>query len=322
MKALVTGATGFVGSHLVETLQRANWSVTVLVRSARRLEQSGIQGVRTLVGDLSTAKILEAACRDQDVVFHVAGLVAARSPREYLDVNRDGTARLVAAAESTGVGRLVLVSSLAAAGPSPVGVPRTEALTSAPVTAYGRSKLAAEEAVRRSTLPWTILRPPTIYGPRDRELLTVFKMARRGFAPVFGDGRQELSLIHATDLAEALLAAATAPGATGLTAFATHPEVMTSMDLLHAIGRSVGRKPRILPVPRAIGALLLQVTGTAAALAGRATILNPDKANEFFQPGWTCTTNRLTEATGWRARIPVSEGIPSTAEWYRSAGWL
>lgn len=322
MKALVTGATGFVGSHLVETLQRANWSVTVLVRSARRLEQSGIQGVRTLVGDLATAEILEAACRDQDVVFHVAGLVAARSPQEYLDVNRDGTARLVAAAESAGVGRLVLVSSLAAAGPSPVGVPRTEALTSAPVTAYGRSKLAAEEAVRRSALPWTILRPPTIYGPRDRELLTVFKMARRGFAPVFGDGRQELSLIHATDLGEALLAAATAPGAAGLTAFATHPEVMTSMDLLHTIGRSLGRNPWILPVPRPIGTLLLRVTGTAAALAGRATILNPDKANEFFQPAWTCTTDRLTEATGWRARIPVSEGIPATAEWYRSSGWL
>lgn len=322
MRALVTGATGFVGSHLVETLQRTGWSVTALVRTPQKLEDAGIQGVRSLVGDLASTETLAAACRDQDVVFHVAGLVAARTPEEYLDVNRDGTARLVAAAESAGIGRLVLVSSLAAAGPSQPGTPRTEDLASAPVTAYGRSKLAAEEVVQRSSLPWTILRPPTIYGPRDRELLTAFKAARLGVAPVFGDGRQELSVIHATDLAEALLAAATAPGAVGLTAFATHPEILTSASLLHTIGRSLGRKPWIIPVPRPIGALLLRVTGAAAALAGRATILNPDKAHEFFQPAWTCSPDRLAEATGWRARIPMAEGIPATTEWYRSSGWL
>lgn len=322
MKALVTGATGFVGSHLVETLQGAGWTVTVLVRNPRKLEEVGIHGVRSLVGDLGSAETLEAACRDQDVVFHVAGLVAARRPEEYLEVNREGTGRLVTAAETAGVGRLVVVSSLAAAGPSRVGVPRTEDLATAPVTAYGRSKLAAEEVVRRSSLPWTILRPPTIYGPRDRELLMAFKAARFGIAPVFGDGRQELSVIHATDLAEALLAAATAPGAVGLTAFATHSEIMTSTSLLRTIGNSLGRNPWVLPIPRPIGTLLLRVTGAAAALAGRATILNPDKAHEFFQSAWTCAPDRLTEATGWRARIPVSEGIPATTKWYRSAGWL
>lgn len=322
MRALVTGATGFVGSHLVETLQRAGWSVTILVRNPKKLEETGIQGVHSVVGDLASVESLTAACHDQDVVFHVAGLVAARSPGEYLDVNRDGTGRLVAAAESTGVGRLVLVSSLAAAGPSQAGAPRTEDLPTAPVTAYGRSKLAAEEVVRRSTLPWTILRPPTIYGPRDRELLTAFKAVRLGIAPVFGDGRQELSVIHVTDLAEALLASATAPGTIGLTAFVAHPEIVTSASLLHAIGASLDRTPWILPVPRFLGTLLLQVTGAAAALAGRATILNPDKANEFFQPAWTCSPTRLAEATGWRARIALAEGIPATTAWYQSSGWL
>ncbi len=322
MKALVTGATGFVGSHLVETLQRVGWSVTVLVRTPGKLEEIGIHGVHSVVGDLANLESLGHACQGQDVVFHVAGLVAARTPQEYLDVNRDGTARLVRAAESAGIGRLVLVSSLAAAGPSQVGAPRTEDLAPAPVTAYGRSKLAAEDVVRRSPLPWTILRPPTIYGPRDRELLTAFKAARLGIAPVFGGGSQELSVIHATDLAEALLASATAPGAVGLTAFASHPEVVTSGSLLHTIGRSLGRTPWILPIPRPVGTLLLRITGAAAALAGRATILNPDKANEFFQPAWTCSPERLAEATGWRARITVDEGIPATTAWYRSSGWL
>jgi len=128
--------------------------------------------------------------------------VAARGEAEFLRANRDGTRNITAAAERSGRPRLVLVSSLAAGGPAPRGAPLTGQEPPRPVTAYGRSKLAAEQVVRSSSLRWSIVRPPIVYGPRDREVLKIFRIARLGIAPVFGDGLQELSAVHAADLAK------------------------------------------------------------------------------------------------------------------------
>jgi nucleoside-diphosphate-sugar epimerase len=188
MRALVTGATGFVGSHLVEALQNDSVEVTALARSAAKAADLAQFGVRVVNGDLHDNAGLERAVRDQDVVYHVAGVVAARDEAEFLRSNRDGTRNVVTAAERQGRPRFVLVSSLAAAGPAPRGAPLSGTEAPHPVTAYGRSKLAAEQIVRSSSLPWSIVRPPIVYGPRDREVLKVFRLARLGLAPVFGDG--------------------------------------------------------------------------------------------------------------------------------------
>jgi len=301
VKTLVTGATGFVGSHLAELLRRRGDEVVALVRSPARAAALRELGVTLVAGDLGDPGALAEAVRGVELVHHVAGLTAARDEAEFRAVNVAGTARLLEAAAAAGARRFVLVSSLAAAGPSARGRRRASDEPEDPVTAYGRSKAEAEALVRAGPVPWTIARPPAVYGPRDVELLKVFKLARWGVAPVFGEGTQELSLVYGPDLAEALAAMGTTAAAEGRIYYPAHPEVVTSGDLVRAIGRSMGRQVRLLPLPRPLAGGILQVTGWAARLAGRATLLNPDKANEFFQPAWTCDPAVLTSETGWRA---------------------
>lgn len=322
MRALVTGATGFVGSHLVEALRRRGDEVTALVRSPARAERLRPLGVRLIEGDLDQEPALARAAEVREVVFHVAGLVAARDPADFFRCNRDGTARVLGAAARAGVRRFVLVSSLAAGGPTAPGRPLRGPEPPRPVSAYGRSKLAAEELVRAGPVPWTIVRPPTVYGPRDRELLRLFKLARLGVVPVFGDGSQQLSLVHAADLAEALVAAAAADAARGRLYYACHPEIVTSAELARAVGAAVGRRVVVVPVPPRAGRAALALAGGAARVLGRATILTADKANEFFQPAWIADPTPLAADTGWRARYDLAMGLPETYRWYRSAGWM
>jgi nucleoside-diphosphate-sugar epimerase len=322
MRALVTGATGFVGSHLVEALRRSGAEVTALARSPQKAARLGDQGVLVVNGDLHNAAALEQATRDQDIIFHVAGVVAARSEAEFLRANRDGTSNLVAAARGQGGRRLVLVSSLAAGGPSERGRPLNGSEPPHPVTAYGRSKLAAEEVVKESGLAWSVVRPPIVYGPRDQEVLKVFRIARLGVAPVFGDGTQELSAVHAADLADALLAVGKSETAIGRTYAACHPEVFTSAELGRAIGTAMGRSVSSLRIPTVVGRAVLRVTESVARVTGQTTILTSDKANEFFQPAWTGDPAPLMRDCGWRPVHDLRSGLADTYAWYRKAGWL
>lgn len=322
MRALVTGGTGFVGSHLVEALRRRGDEVTALVRSPVKAALLEPFGVTLAPGDLQDTNAMRRALAGVEVVYHVAGLTAARNEAEFHRINVDGTAAILAAASRAGVRRFVLVSSLAAAGPSPRGDRRAGLEPGEPVTLYGRSKAAAEQVVRQGPVPWVIARPPAVYGPRDVELLKVFKIARLGVAPVFGDGTQELSLVFGPDLAEALAVMGSTAGVEGRVYYPAHPEVVTSGELVRSIGRAMGRRMRLVPLPRPLASGILQVTGLAARLMGRATLLNPDKANEFFQPAWTCDPAPLERDTGWRAAHDAVRGLAATRDWYRSEGWL
>jgi nucleoside-diphosphate-sugar epimerase len=318
---MVTGATGFVGSHLAEALRQRGHEVTVLARSAAKAESLQAKGMRVVMGDLHDSAALTRAAEGQHVIFHVAGVVAARDEDEFLRANRDGTANVVEAARA-GRPRFVVVSSMAAAGPSRPGMPHRGDEPARPVTAYGRSKLAAESVVTTSALPWTVVRPPTVYGPRDLEVLKVFRLARWGVAPVFGDGSQELSAVHGADLAEALVAVGLSDATVGKTYYACHPEVVTSAGLVRAIGATMGKRVAIVGVPQAIGRALLALTEAGARLAGEPTILTTDKANEFFQAAWTGDPEPLARDAGWRAAHDLTTGLADTYRWYRSAGWL
>jgi nucleoside-diphosphate-sugar epimerase len=322
MRALVTGATGFVGSHLTETLRRHGDEVTALARSPRKAELLAPLGVRVVPGDLHDVGALTRAVEGQDVIYHVAGVVAARNEAGFLAANRDGTANLVAAAERVGRPRFVLVSSMAAVGPSTRGQPHRGDEPPRPVTAYGRSKLAAEGAVTASSLPWTIVRPPMVYGPRDTEVFKVFRLARLGIAPVFGDGSQELCAVYGPDLADALLAVGRCATTAGRSYHASHPEVFTSAGFVRAVAAVMGGSVAVVRIPPFVGRALLGITETAARLTGQTTILTTDKANEFFQPAWVASPADLMRDTGWRAAHDLRTGLAETHRWYRSAGWL
>lgn len=322
MNALVTGATGFVGRHLIDALTAGGDTVTALVRSPEKARDLPGRGVRIAPGDLGSMEALRSAVHGQDIIYHVAGLVAARNEAEFLAVNRDGMVRLLDAATDAGRPRIVLVSSLAAGGPTERGTRLSGDEAPHPVTAYGRSKLAGERVLRRGTLPWTIIRPPAVYGPHDTEMLRVFRAAKLGVAPVFGDGAQELSLIYGPDLGQALAAAGRTPETTGKIYYASHPELLTSASLVKIIGRALGRSVRLIPLPRWTARGALAVTGTLARLARRPTLLTPDKANEFFAPAWTCDSSTLTAATGWQPEFDLARGAAATVAWYRASGTL
>ncbi|HEV8399252.1 MAG TPA: NAD(P)-dependent oxidoreductase [Gemmatimonadales bacterium] len=323
MNVFVTGGTGFVGAHLVRALQERGDRVTCLVRRPELAERLGWRDVRLVRGDLDDAGALLQGCEGAELVFHVAGRVIAKDALQFMATNRDGTANVLEAADEHGVSRFVLVSSLAAAGPTVPGQPIDEARHPAPITDYGRSKLAAEVLVRAMPFPWTIVRPPVVYGEWDRGTLKVFQLARAPVAPVFGDGSQELSVIHADDLARALIAAGTSPAAQGRVYFATHATTTTSRGLLLACAKALGKSPpRIVPLPKAVARGLLWTVGSLAHLAGRATFLSADKANEYLAAAWTCRGDALTRDTGWRATIDLEPGLARTAAWYREVGWL
>lgn len=324
MKAFVTGGTGFVGGHLVRALLERGDDVACLVRDPAKAQALGWRSVRLVRGDLDDAAALRQGCAGAEVVFHVAGRISARDAAEFMRANRDGTANLLEAADAERPRRFVYVSSQAAGGPNPPGQPVDETHPPAPVSDYGRSKLAAEVLVRVMPFPWTLVRPPTVYGERDREVLKLFKLARTGIVPVFGDGSQQLSVIYAGDLAAALIAAATAPAAPGKLYYAAHPAVTTSAQLVRAIGRAVGkdRGPRIVPLPAPLARGLLWTVGSVARLAGRATVLSSDKADEFLAAAWTCRPDALMRDTGWRPAVDLDTGLRRTADWYRTEGWL
>lgn len=322
MKAFVTGGTGFLGTHLVTALMARGDEVTCLVRSPAKAALRGWSGVHLVRGDLDDAAALRDGCAGAEVIYHLAGRIAARNLDEFMAVNRDGTARVLDAAAAQPPRRFVLVSSIAAAGPTLPGVAIDETRTPRPVTPYGKSKLAGELLLRGVSFPCTVVRPPVVYGEWDEALLGLFKLAKGGVVPLFGDGSQELSVIHGADVADALVAAATSERTAGRIYFATHPAVTTARRLAIAVGNALGKTLKFLPLPVPVARAALWTVGSLARMFGRASVLSSERAAEFLAPAWTCRADALRADTGWQARIELEPGLNRTAEWYRREGWL
>lgn len=328
MRVFVTGATGFVGSHLVNALLERGDDVVCLVRDPARAKSLFTDVAPQLVrGDLSDRATLRAACAGADVIYHSAGLTTARNRNEFFAINAEGTKLVVEAARdaASDLTRFVYVSSQAAAGPSRKGHPRTENDPPLAVSNYGASKLAGEDAVRDSGLPWTIIRPCAVYGPGDKAFLTVFKLLRFGFMPVLGSTEQELSMIHIADLVGSLLVSV-GPATLSETYFACHPQILTpatlSKQIRSALAPHKQTRPLVCGLPVWATRAVLAVTGAAAGLAGKSTFLSPDKGNEYVAEAWVCSPKKLERATGWRAQVAVEEGVRNTVSWYRANGWL
>lgn len=314
--ALVTGATGFIGSHLVELLVARGWRVRCLVRREAELPE-GAEAVR---GDLAGAG-LERAAAGVDVVFHLAGVTKASRAREYYEGNASGTAALVEAC--AGVARFVHVSSLAAVGPSPDGVPLTEEAAPAPFTHYGRSKLDAERIVRASALGGraVIVRPAVVYGPRDTDVLHLFRAAARGRRLEIGRAQRFFSAVYVKDLAEGLVAAAS-PAAAGRTYFLAHPKANSWSELGAIAAELLARPARVVRVPRALAYAAGFCAEAVSLCRARPSIISREKVREACRPYWTCDPSRAAREIGWSARTGLREGVAETLEWYKRSGWL
>jgi nucleoside-diphosphate-sugar epimerase len=219
--------------------------------------------------------------------------------------------------------RLVYMSSLAAAGPSLNGRPVQVGDTPRPLTAYGRSKLAGEVACEAAArhVELTILRASAVYGPRDQDLYHFFRLAKRGILPVPMGPPRPLQLIHVTDLADAVVKAATVPGARG-TVHVAERAAYAWEDVARKVAEAVGGRARVVRIPEGAVRLAAGVSETLSRWAGASTIFNRDKARELLAPGWLCETEAARELLGFEAAIPLTEGLRSTAQWYREEGWL
>ena len=301
MKLAITGGTGFVGAHVIDAALVGGHHVTALTRRA----QPAREGLTWIAGDLADRAALDGLVAGADAIIHVAGVLKARDAAGFELGNVEGTKLLLAAAQAADTRRFILVSSLAAREPR--------------LSLYGASKAKAEGLVEQSGLDWTIVRPPAVYGPGDRETLDLFKMARGGqiFMPPAG----RLSLIHVDDLAALLLALAAPDGPTGLL---LEPDDgreggWTHREFGDALGEAVGMPARTVSTPR----LLLSIAARLDRLfRGDKARLTPDRVAYFCHPDWVASRDRAIPPEVWHAKIPTSAGLKQTAEWYCAQGWL
>ncbi len=323
---LVTGGTGFIGSHTVEYLIARGYRVRCLIRS-RRTHRNWIQGlpVEAVGGDLLQPSTLRRAVEGVDYVLHIAGVTKAKHRREYFDGNATATNHLAtAAAEVGGVKKFCFISSLTVVGPSATGAPVTEQTPCRPITTYGESKLEAERLVRRhgEKLPVVILRPPAVFGPRDTDILEMFKWVGHGFKPVIGSARKTLSLVYGPDLAEAIVTAAMSPRTAGETYFVADPTIFTLSSLLDFLGTFQARKPLTVHLPRSLVYSMAGITQFVSAFGRKPAVLNIEKARDILQKHWVCNPDKFEAHTGFRTRTTVFKGLQETFEWYKSVGWL
>lgn len=327
MKVLLTGANGFVGSHVLDRLRAEGIATAALLRpnSQRHFIAAHLPQVEARLGSLNDPASLRSALADVTHVIHCAGCTKALRNETFDEVNQRGTRHLVEAinAQPGRVQRLVHVSSLAAAGPAGPDQPVNENDSPRPVSAYGRSKLAGEQEVREQCrAAFVILRPPAVYGPRDAEFLRLFKAVRAHVLPRFGGGRQALSLVYVKDLAAAAVASLTHPSAAGQTYFVAASEVVTARVLAEEIAAQMGVWTLPLPLPTGLLWVACLVQQARSRLTGRANVLSLQKYAELKAPGWVCDASKLKRHFGLECPTQLKPGIAETLAWYRQEKWL
>lgn len=299
----LTGATGFVGHAVLDVLAHKSLPATALARSVPDKPRTLVDWVR---GSLADPPALAQLVSGAEVVIHVAGLTTSHDPAELDRANAAGTLALVEAARAAGVRRFVFVSSLAAREPA--------------LSAYGASKAKAETIVAASGLDWTIVRPPAVYGPRDKDMLDLFRMARRGVVPMPPPGRT--SLIHVHDLAELIVALI--PGGEAVTGAVFEPDDgkpggWSHRDMARTIGWAVGSRPW---VPHLSAAMLGRLSALDRRFRGDKAKLTADRVGYMVHPDWAADPARAVPAAVWSPRVPTRPGLKATARWYREQGWL
>lgn len=327
MKVLLTGASGFVGSHLLDAL-RARAIATVLClrpSSDRRWLESHLSAVETRLGTLTDPSGLDDALRDVTHVVHCAGATKSLRAADFFQANQLATRAVVEAVNrrSSQIQRLLVVSSLAAAGPGLPDAPVREGDAPRPVSVYGRSKLAAEQEVREHCrIPFVILRPAAVYGPRDTEFLRLFRTVRAGWLPLFGGGRQPLNLVFVRDLAAVVVEALTHPAAERETFFVAHPQPTTSGELAREIAYQLGVRPRAMRLPVAALWPVCALAELSAQITRRPGVVSLHKFAELRAPGWVCDVTKLARLLGLTCATPLPAGVAETIAWYRQQSWL
>jgi len=327
MKVLLTGATGFVGSHILDSLCARSVDSAILLRASsnRRLIHSHLNQIDLRFGSIADAASLDRALEGVTHVIHCAGLTRAFRNTEFYEANHLGTRNVVEAVNrrADGFQRLLHISSLAAGGPVQPGKRAREDDVPHPVSHYGKSKLGGENEVRQNCrTEFVIVRPPAVYGPRDDGFIQMFRTVKAHVRPVFLGGIKELSFAYAPDLADAVVTCLLHPKTAGKTYFVAGSEVISPQDFAKEIARQMGVWTLLLPVPTPLLWPICAAQEALSRLTGRATILNRQKYAELRARAWVCDATRVREEVGVVCPTPIKEGIARTLSWYQEQGWL
>lgn len=327
MRVLVTGGTGFIGSHLVEALLRENYLVRCLVRSKQKLRWLKDLPVELYEGDCTHPATLAPAVEDVKWVVHTAGLTNANTRQAFMQQNCQGTKNLIDACirYNPNISRFVFLSSQAAAGPSNGKDPRRDQDPPAPITAYGQSKLDAESLFVsvKDQIPSTILRPSTVYGPRDLNFLPYLKLADKGVLLDFGRGERTISLCYVDDLVRGILRSMHQELPSGSVYFFADEQPYQWTEFEESIKKAMNlRRTRKLMIPTPLVVIFAWLGQIYGKLTGKPVMINRLRQAEFLHRHWACDTSRLRRDLDFKSKWNLLDGLKTTVTWYGREGWL
>jgi nucleoside-diphosphate-sugar epimerase len=328
MKVLVTGATGFIGSHVADLLHQRGFQVRCSIRKTSSLKWLADKPYELIEASLSDKDSLIKAVEGVDYIIHVAGLTFARNYDEFLLGNQGGTRNLLEAAQEAApnLKRFLFVSSQTVAGPSEaLDIPKTEDMPSTPITSYGKSKKAAEEEVlkMKDKLPITVIRPPAVYGPRDTAIFDIFKAVKMGLGTLIGFNPKYVSLIHSTDLSRGIVDAALSENTLGETYFVSSKEFYNWDQLMNLIAKGFGKdKIFKLKLPHTLVLAAAGMSQFFGKFSKKPPVFNYEKGIDFIQDYWTCSAAKAKKDFGFEQQVSIEDGLRETAQWYLENKWL
>ena len=321
-KVFVTGATGFIGSHFVSMLLERKHNVHIIARQSSHTDflPDGISVHRCSLLDPSP---LRKHLIDADYFVHIAGLTKSRRKKDFYDINGESVRVWMNAVKENShrLKRFVLVSSQAAVRPSKQ--PISENAEPAPITDYGRSKLLGEKYALEfmDYLPITIIRPPVVYGPRDKDVFFYFKLASIGFLPFVGNPKRKFSAIYVKDLAEAIMLVMEHCAAEGEIFFVSDGDVHTWRSFALKVGDAVGGRKIKIRLPGAVLWLAAAIDETASFIVRKPALLSFQKVRELLRY-WAMDSSKIMDKLGFEPKYDLSRGVKETAHWYREHGWI
>ncbi|MCS7228596.1 MAG: NAD-dependent epimerase/dehydratase family protein [Candidatus Kryptonium sp.] len=325
MKALVTGGTGFIGSHLVDELLKRGYEVKCIVRDTSNLRWLAEKDVEILKGSLFDFDFLKKAVKDVDYIYHIAGVTKGRNYHDYYRGNVETTKNLLEAClENKGLKKFILASSLAAVGPGEDSIPVDETRDYKPITSYGKSKAEAEKVALsyKEKLPITIIRPPSVYGPRDTYTFEFFKYVKFGFLPAVLPDEQILSLVYVSDLVDGFILAGESERATGEIYFISSEEIYTWREIENAVLKAIGKKVLRVKIPEPILYFVSFLSEMIYKLQDKASPLNIEKIKDLRQKNWACSIEKAKRELGYNPKVSLEEGMQRTIKWYFENKWL
>lgn len=326
IKVFVTGATGFIGSLLADELLKKGYHVKCLVRQSsdrRWLKDKPVELVR---GELFDNDIIKEAVTDVDYVYHVSGATSSKKKIGYYIVNKDATRNLlkIVYEANHGLKKFIYVSSQAAVGPAYDKIPVDEETPYHPITTYGKSKMEGEQIVQHyfDKVRCTIVRPPSVYGPRDTAILQYFQMVAKGINPLIGFGEKMFSLIHGQDLVNGIILAGESEKSASEIYFITSEQYYRYKEVGKLIADILQRRVMSVRIPHFVLYTAGFFSQVATSFSKKPSVFNIEKSRDMSQYYWICSGEKARRDLGFKEKFTLEEGFRNTIEWYKEQGWM